>query len=72
MPQDQESAAVLYEQLAFGDVADDVQEHQENDQEDSHGQEFVISPERRVWLEGPPAAGRGAHTYAQGEGPQRP
>lgn len=47
-PQDQETAAALYEQLAFLNVADDVQDQgQDDDQE----QKFVISPERRAWLE---------------------
>jgi len=45
-PADQAVATVLYEQLAFGDDAD-VQEDQDDDQE----QEFVISPERREWLQ---------------------
>ena len=45
-PADQAAAAALYEQLAFGDDAD-VQE----DQDDEQDQEFVISPERREWLQ---------------------
>jgi hypothetical protein len=43
-PQDQEAAAELYEQLAFGG---DVGEDQDDDQE----QEFVISPERQKLLQ---------------------
>jgi hypothetical protein len=50
-PQDQETAAVLCEQLAFGDVAGDAGQDQDQDQDDNQEQEFVISPERRAWLE---------------------
>lgn len=44
---EQAAAAVLYEQSVFDDLAGDVQEDQDDDQE----QEFVISPERRQWLQ---------------------
>jgi hypothetical protein len=46
-PRRRTRSARLYEQLQFGDVAGDVGQDQESDQE----QEFAISPEWRVWLE---------------------
>jgi hypothetical protein len=46
-PADQAAAAVLYEQIAFVDGTDVVQEDQDDDQE----QKFVVSPQRRAWLE---------------------
>ncbi|AUA08071.1 hypothetical protein GTZ89_42410 [Streptomyces sp. SID8382] len=45
-PTEQETAAALYEQLAFGDVAGDAPE----DQDDGQEREFVVSPERLEWL----------------------
>jgi len=42
---------VLYEQLAFRDAADDLQEHLDRGQGDDRKQEFDISPELQAWLE---------------------